>query len=79
MQLDGIVRASLGSGKFRVELASGRCIIVEASAKIKVRLTQILVGDLVRCEFSTVEPGRARIAGHAEARSSEGCSASEQG
>ncbi len=77
-QLDGVVRANLGAGKYRVELARKHCIIVEASAKIKVRLTSILVGDVVRCEFSPVEPGRVRIAGHAAAKSSEEYAASDQ-
>lgn len=63
-QSEGIVRAILGSGKYHVELASGHCINASASAKIKVRLTSILVGDIVRCEISPVEPGRARIVGH---------------
>ena len=77
-QLDGVVCANLGAGKYRVELARKHCIIVEASAKIKVRLTSILVGDVVRCEFSPVEPGRVRIAGHASIMSSEKSAASDQ-
>jgi translation initiation factor IF-1 len=73
LQLDGVIRANLGAGKYRVELARKHCIIVEASAKIKVRLTSLLVGDIVRCEFSPIEPGKVRIAGHAGAKSSTGC------
>jgi translation initiation factor IF-1 len=59
--LDGKVQELLSDGRAKVELSDGRCIIAEVSAKIKVRLVRIQLGDAVRCELSPVDPSKARI------------------
>ena len=58
---DGEVQSLLQSGIALVKLSDGTCIEAEFSAKIKVRFISVRPGDLVRCELSPFEPGKARI------------------
>ena len=55
------VQEVLQTGQALVKLGDGSCIQAEISAKIKVRFISVRPGDLVRCELSPYDPGKARI------------------
>jgi translation initiation factor IF-1 len=58
---NGEVQRLLACGEALVKLSDGTCIRAEFSAKIKVRFISVRPGDLVRCELSPFDPGKARI------------------
>jgi translation initiation factor IF-1 len=63
--LTGAVVEALPSGLYRVRLEEGPVVVAHASDRADSRtvlnFVRLLVGDRVRVELSTVDPGRGRI------------------
>jgi translation initiation factor IF-1 len=62
IEVEGVVKESLPSAMFRVELnPTGNTILCTISGKIRKNLVRILVGDPVRVELSPYDLTRGRI------------------
>ena len=62
IEVEGVVKESLPSAMFRVELTpTGNTILCTISGKIRKNLVRILVGDPVRVELSPYDLTRGRI------------------
>lgn len=61
IELDGIVKESLGNAMFRVELENGHQITAHISGKMRMHYIKILPGDRVKLEMSPYDLTKGRI------------------
>jgi len=61
IELDGIVKESLGNAMFRVELENGHVITAHISGKMRMHYIKILPGDKVKLEMSPYDLTKGRI------------------
>jgi translation initiation factor IF-1 len=61
IELDGVVKESLGNAMFRVELENGHIITAHISGKMRMHYIKILPGDKVRLEMSPYDLTKGRI------------------
>ena len=59
--VEGTVLEALGSGLFKVELATGQEIICHPSGKMRMHMINILPGDTVTVEMSPYDLTKGRI------------------
>jgi translation initiation factor IF-1 len=61
IELEGIIRESMGNAMFRVEIPGGKVILAHISGKMRMHYIKILPGDKVRLELSPYDLTRGRI------------------
>jgi len=61
IRLDGIVRETLPSTTFRVELENGHEILAHISGRMRVNYIRLLPGDKVSVEMSPYDLTKGRI------------------
>ena len=61
IQFEGVVRETLPSAVFRVELDSGHSVLAHISGRMRKHWIRILPGDRVTVEFSVYDLSRGRI------------------
>jgi translation initiation factor IF-1 len=61
IQLEGIVKESLPSAKFIVEIAGGNTVLAHVSGKMRTHFIKIFPGDKVSIEMSPYDLTKARI------------------
>jgi translation initiation factor IF-1 len=61
IELEGIIRESMGNAMFRVEIPGGKTILAHISGKMRMHYIKILPGDKVRLELSPYDLTRGRI------------------
>jgi translation initiation factor IF-1 len=61
VEVEGVVKETLPSATFRVELESGHEVLAHVSGKIRKNFIRILPGDRVLLELSPYDLGRGRI------------------
>lgn len=61
IQLEGVVRETLPSAVFRVELDNGHTVLAHISGRMRKHWIRILPGDRVTVEFSVYDLNRGRI------------------
>ena len=59
----GIVIEQLPSALYRVRLDGNRQLVAHAGGALERNFVRVLVGDRVRVEISSADPGRGRIVG----------------
>jgi translation initiation factor IF-1 len=61
IELEGLVKESLGNAMFRVEIPGGKVIMATISGKMRMHYIRILPGDKVRLELSPYDLSKGRI------------------
>jgi translation initiation factor IF-1 len=61
IELEGIIKESMGNAMFRVEIPGGKVILAHISGKMRMHYIKILPGDKVRLELSPYDLTRGRI------------------
>ncbi|HDR00145.1 MAG TPA: translation initiation factor IF-1 [candidate division WOR-3 bacterium] len=61
IQLEGVVRETLPSAVFKVELDNGHTVLAHISGRMRKHWIRILPGDRVTVEFSVYDLNRGRI------------------
>ena len=61
IQLEGVVRETLPSAVFKVELDNGHAVLAHISGRMRKHWIRILPGDRVTVEFSVYDLNRGRI------------------
>ena len=61
IRVDGIVKETLPSTMFRVELENGHIVIAHISGKMRMHYIKLLPGDKVKLEMSPYDLSKARI------------------
>jgi translation initiation factor IF-1 len=61
IQLEGVVRETLPSAVFRVELENNHTVLAHISGRMRKHWIRILPGDRVTVEFSVYDLSRGRI------------------
>ncbi|MFO7639417.1 MAG: translation initiation factor IF-1 [bacterium] len=61
IQLEGVVRETLPSAVFKVELDNGHSVLAHISGRMRKHWIRILPGDRVTVEFSVYDLNRGRI------------------
>jgi translation initiation factor IF-1 len=61
LQLEGVVKETLPSATFRVELDNGHEVLAHISGRMRKHWIRILPGDRVTVEFSVYDLNRGRI------------------
>jgi translation initiation factor IF-1 len=61
IELEGVIRESMGNAMFRVEIPGGKVILAHISGKMRMHYIKILPGDKVRLELSPYDLTRGRI------------------
>jgi len=61
IETEGIVKETLPSAMFRVELENGHVILAHISGKMRMHYIRILPGDKVKVELSPYDLTRGRI------------------
>ena len=61
IELEGVIKESMGNAMFRVEIPGGKVILAHVSGKMRMHYIRILPGDRVRIELSPYDLSRGRI------------------
>ena len=61
IRVDGIVKETLPSAMFRVEIEGGHEVLAHVSGKMRMHYIRILPGDKVLLELSPYDLSRGRI------------------
>ena len=61
IKLDGVVKETLPSTTFRVELENGHIILAHISGRMRVNYIRLLPGDRVSVEMSPYDLTKGRI------------------
>ncbi|MCK4249304.1 MAG: translation initiation factor IF-1 [Candidatus Omnitrophica bacterium] len=61
IETEGIIKETLPSAMFRVELENGHIILAHISGKMRMHYIRILPGDKVKVELSPYDLTRGRI------------------
>ncbi len=61
IEVDGVIKESLGNAMFRVELENGHEIIAHISGKMRMFYIKLLPGDKVKVEMSPYDLSKGRI------------------
>lgn len=61
IKLDGVVKETLPSTTFRVELENGHIILAHISGRMRVNYIRLLPGDKVSVEMSPYDLTKGRI------------------
>jgi translation initiation factor IF-1 len=61
IKLDGVVKETLPSTTFRVELENGHTILAHISGRMRVNYIRLLPGDRVSVEMSPYDLTKGRI------------------
>lgn len=61
LQFEGVVKETLPSATFRVELENGHIVLAHISGRMRKHWIRILPGDRVTVEFSVYDLDRGRI------------------
>ena len=61
IELEGVIKESVGNAMFRVELPGGKIILAHISGKMRMNYIKILPGDKVTVELTPYDLSRARI------------------
>jgi translation initiation factor IF-1 len=61
IELEGVIKESMGNAMFRVEIPGGKIIMAHISGKMRMNYIKILPGDKVRLELSPYDLSKGRI------------------
>ena len=61
IELEGVIKESVGNAMFRVEIPGGKIILAHISGKMRMNYIKILPGDKVRLELSPYDLSKGRI------------------